>query len=301
MNKFQSWVKAARLRTLPLSLSGIIFGTALANSLGYYNNVIFILALLTTILFQITSNFANDYGDGVKGTDDDRIGPKRMLQSGLLSKNSLKSGILITALLGFLVSFLLLFAAFGFENLIYLLVFLVLSAISIWAAIRYTVGNNPYGYSGLGDLFVFLFFGLLAVLGTEFLFTKQLIALHILPAITIGLLSTAVLNLNNMRDHVQDKFHQKNTVVVKLGFEKAKMYHYFLLVGSFLSLLVYYILSTGTIQGSFFFIAFIPILLHLRKIFLVKRPQLIDPELKKIALSTFLLSILFYLAVNYFY
>ena len=301
MNKFQSWVKAARLRTLPLSLSGIIFGTALANSLGYYNNVIFILALLTTILFQITSNFANDYGDGVKGTDDDRIGPKRMLQSGLLSKNSLKSGILITALLGFLVSFLLLFAAFGFENLIYLLVFLVLSAISIWAAIRYTVGNNPYGYSGLGDLFVFLFFGLLAVLGTEFLFTKQLIALHILPAITIGLLSTAVLNLNNMRDHVQDKLHQKNTVVVKLGFEKAKMYHYFLLVGSFLSLLVYYILSTGTMRGSFFFIAFIPILLHLRKIFLVKRPQLIDPELKKIALSTFLLSILFYLAVNYFY
>lgn len=289
------------MRTLPLSLSGIIFGTALANSLGYSNNLIFILALLTTVLFQITSNFANDYGDGVKGTDEDRIGPKRMLQSGLLSKNSLKTGILVTAIIGFLVSFLLLFEAFGFENLNYLIVFLVLSAISIWAAIRYTVGKNPYGYSGLGDLFVFLFFGLLAVLGTEFLFTKKLVVLHILPAITIGLLSTAVLNLNNLRDHVQDKLHQKNTIVVKLGFERAKMYHYFLLVGSFLSLMLYYVLSKGTMAGSFFFLAFIPILLHLRKIFLVKSPELIDPELKKIALSTFLLSILFYFAVNYFY
>ncbi|WP_420399426.1 1,4-dihydroxy-2-naphthoate polyprenyltransferase [Flagellimonas sp.] len=301
MGNFKAWIQAARLRTLPLSLSGIIVGTALAVFQGQFNSTIFTLALLTTIGFQITSNFANDYGDGVKGTDnEDRIGPARALQSGILSRKALKKGIITAIVLSLILALTLVYIAFGKENLKYILIFSVLGILSIWAAIRYTMGDNPYGYMGLGDIFVFLFFGLLGVLGSMFLYTKSLDWISILPAISIGLLCVGVLNLNNLRDVVSDKKHGKNTLVVKMGFENGKHYHKFLIVLSFFCFLTYAILSIQEIQYWFFLLAFIPIFVHLTKVVRTKEPILLDGELKKLALSTFLLSLLFFMAVKFF-
>lgn len=175
MIKLKSWISAARLRTLPLSISGIITGTAIACYYDKFELSIFLLALLTTVGFQITSNFANDYGDGVKGTDnDERIGPKRALQSGgALSRKELKTGILVTIGINIILVLWLVYTAFGSEQFGVSLSFIVLGALSIWAAIKYTVGKSAYGYrGGLGDLFVFLFFGLLGVLGSMYLYTN---------------------------------------------------------------------------------------------------------------------------------
>ncbi|MEO0902530.1 MAG: 1,4-dihydroxy-2-naphthoate octaprenyltransferase [Bacteroidota bacterium] len=211
MNPFKAWLMAARLRTLPLSISGILMGTALAISANAFNGCILLLALLTTIGFQITSNFANDYGDGVKGTDnEDRIGPARALQSGLITKNNLKIGIILSSLLSLILAFLLLYVAFGLDYMGYFIVFTVLGILSIWAAIKYTMGSKPYGYQGLGDISVFLFFGLLGVLGSLFLYTKTWNWPAVLPAIAIGFLCVGVLNLNNLRDVVSDKKSGKN-------------------------------------------------------------------------------------------
>ncbi|PCJ94110.1 MAG: 1,4-dihydroxy-2-naphthoate octaprenyltransferase [Flavobacteriaceae bacterium] len=301
MTKIKAWINAARLRTLPLSVSGVIIGFSLASFYGYANWSIFTLAILTTIGFQITSNFANDYGDGVKGTDnEDRIGPKRALQSGILSRSELKSGIIISIVVCFLLIITLVYVSFGIEDLVYPLLFVFLGVISIWAAIKYTVGNSAYGYKGLGDIFVFLFFGLLSVLGSLFLFTKYLEVLAILPAITIGLLSTAVLNLNNLRDSEPDKKAGKNTLVVKIGYANGKKYHYALLITAFVCMIFFVFMNYTNWKNIIGLLGFIPIFLHLNRVQKMKEPVLLDPELKKLALSTFLIAILFYIAFNKF-
>jgi len=297
----KAWVQAARLRTLPLSLSGIIVGTALAGMQGYFKTSIFILALLTTIAFQVTSNFANDYGDGVKGVDnEDRIGPARALQSGLLTKNSLKRGIIISVAISMFLAISLIYLAFGKESLQLVLLFFILGVLSVWAAIRYTMGSRPYGYRGLGDVFVFLFFGLLGVLGSMFLYTKALNWVSLLPAITIGMLCVGVLNLNNLRDVVSDKKHGKNTLVVKMGFKNGKLYHLFLVATAFVCLLAFTLIAQIETLRLFYFLAFIPIFIHLRTVMVTAEPIKLDKELKKLALSTFLLAMLFYVAVNNF-
>ncbi len=301
MPKFKAWVNAARLRTLPLSLSGIIVGTAIADLYGYFDWLIFILALCTTISFQVTSNFANDYGDGVKGTDnEDRIGPKRALQSGILSRASLKKGILIAIIIDFILVIALVLIAFKGEQLKYAVIFVALGALSIWASIKYTVGDSAYGYRGLGDAFVFVFFGLLGVVGSTFLYTKFIVWDAIFPAITIGLLSTAVLNLNNLRDFESDRKAGKNTVVVKMGFHNGKRYHGFLLIASLLSLCAFIVVHFQDWSSLLPLLAFIPIFIHLIKIIGIKDAALLDPELKKVALSTFLLALLFYFGFNIF-
>jgi 1,4-dihydroxy-2-naphthoate octaprenyltransferase len=301
LNKLRAWISAARLRTLPLSISGILVGTALANLEGFENPIIFSLSILTTIAFQITSNFANDYGDGLKGTDsDDRVGPKRALQSGILGKKELKNGIVLSIIICLVLSILLIYESFGIENLTYPITFLVLAGLSVWAAIKYTMGDSPYGYRGLGDLFVFIFFGLLGVLGSLFLYSNKIYFAAILPAFAVGLLSVGVLNLNNLRDIVSDKNHGKNTLVVKMGFENGKKYHYALLFISFLCMIFFYLLTFQSYYKLTFFIAYIPIFFHLKKVYKTKLPIELDTELKKLALSTFLLSLLFYIAVNYF-
>ncbi|MEO9892911.1 1,4-dihydroxy-2-naphthoate octaprenyltransferase [Aurantibacter sp.] len=298
MTKIKAWLNAARLRTLPLSVSGIIVGTALAKYHGKSDSLVFTLALLTTIGFQITSNFANDYGDGVKGTDNDtRIGPKRALQAGLLSRKELKNGIIISILISLVFVGFLVFTAFGNEKLEYILLFSVLGFLSIWAAIKYTVGDTAYGYKGLGDLFVFLFFGMLAVLGSMFLYTKFITLISILPAIAIGLLCTAVLNLNNLRDYETDKKSQKNTLVVLMGFENGKKYHYSLVLISFLCTVVFMGISFNNWLLYLPIIAFVLIFVHLFKVYNIKEPVLLDPELKKLALSTFFLAVLIFSAV----
>lgn len=301
MRKSKAWIQAARLRTLPLSLSGIIVGTALARKQGFFELSVFILALLTTVGFQVTSNFANDYGDGVKGADDeDRIGPARALQSGLLTQSGLRKGIIVSSIISMLIAVGLIYLAFGKENLLYILSFFVLGVLCVWAAIRYTMGSEPYGYKGLGDVFVFLFFGLVGVLGSMFLYTKSLDWVSVLPAITIGLLCVGVLNLNNLRDVISDKKHGKNTLVVQMGFENGKRYHLFLITLAFVCLSLYTWIEKIGILHAFYMLAFVPILLHIRKVMITKEPVKLDGELKKLALSTFLLSLLFYVAVNNF-
>lgn len=291
---FKIYVKAARLRTLPLSVSGIIVGSFLAASHGYFNWVIFVLALLTTIGFQIISNFANDYGDGVKGTDNsDRIGPKRAIQSEEISPEQLLKTIKITSFLTLLTAILLIYTAFAKDDFVNLLMFFVLGIASIAAALKYTMGKRAYGYSGFGDFFVFLFFGLLSVCGSYYLFVKQLDLTILLPACSIGFLSIGVLNLNNMRDSVSDAKSGKNTIVVKIGVEFAKYYHYYLLIASFLFASFYSFVFYKSWHQLLFILAYIPIGKHFLVVYRNKRPILLDPELKKLALSTFLFAILF--------
>jgi len=288
----KNFIKAARLRTLPLSISGIILGGFLAVSDGLFNGVIFSLALITTIGFQVISNFANDYGDGVKGTDAIRIGEERMVSSGKISPKQMKKAIMISVILTIIFALFLIYESFGLSNFGYSVLFFILGIVSVVAAIKYTVGNLAYGYSGFGDVFVFLFFGLLSVLGSYFLFTKEIYFLLTLPAISIGLLSTAVLNLNNMRDYQNDKKSKKNTIVVKIGLKAAKRYHYILLLLSFISALSYVVITfTKTVQ-FIFLLAYIPLVIHALFVYNNKEELRLDAELKKVALSTFLFSVL---------
>lgn len=298
MGKFSSWVNAARLRTLPLSISGIIVGTALAANQGYFNIAVFILALGTTLGLQILSNFANDYGDGIKGTDNqDRVGPARALQSGLISPKAMKQGILITAAVTLFMAIWLIYIAFGSEKFYFAVIFFILGVAAITAAIKYTVGSSAYGYRGLGDLFVFIFFGLVAVYGSYFLYTHQLNWKVLFPACSIGLLSAGVLNLNNMRDRLSDEKAGKNTLVVKMGDKGAKNYHYSLIICAILFLLAFTVLTAAAVDDFIYFLAFIPLLLHLKRVVQNKIPALLDPELKILALSTFLISVLFGLGI----
>lgn len=293
------WIQAARLRTLPLSVSGIIVGSFYAMHQGLFDWRIFSLAIVTTLGLQILSNFANDYGDGVKGTDNEtRIGPERAIQSGVISIKQMKNGIILTSVLTFLVAVLLIYISFGKENFLYTLLFLVLGITSIAAALKYTIGNSAYGYRGLGDVFVFLFFGLLSVLGSYFLYAKQLDWVLMLPACAVGLLSAGVLNLNNMRDELSDRASNKNTLVVKIGGKKAKAYHFVIVILAMLALLIFAFLKDFRPVQYLFLIGFITVLLHLKRISNYQNPKQYDPELKVLALSTFLISVLLSIVLN---
>ncbi|MBD0725467.1 1,4-dihydroxy-2-naphthoate octaprenyltransferase [Flavobacterium sp. L1I52] len=296
------WIEAARLRTLPLSVSGIIVGSmyALAHPTDeiltpteVFNWRLFGFAILTTLGLQILSNFANDYGDGMKGTDnEDRIGPKRAIQSGVITPAAMKRAIIITSFLTFLSAIALIYYAFGYQHLFYSVFYLVLGILAILSAIRYTVGNTAYGYRGYGDLFVFVFFGLVSTLGVNFLYSKQLDFVLVLPAMAIGFLSVGVLNLNNMRDEASDKKVGKNTIVVKIGGEKAKKYHYFLIIGAMVLVLLFAVISEFKFDQYLFLLAYIPLTKHLITVSKNQEPKDLDPELKRVALSTFLLCIL---------
>ena len=304
------WIQAARLRTLPLSVSGIIVGSmyALAHPTNkiltpteVFNWRIFGLALLTTLGLQILSNFANDYGDGMKGTDnEDRVGPKRAIQSGAISPEAMKRAIVLTASLTLISAMLLIYYAFRDTNIGYSLFYLVLGILAIASAIRYTIGNTAYGYRGYGDLFVFVFFGLVSTLGVNFLYSKQLSFDLFLPATAIGLLSVGVLNLNNMRDEASDRKSNKNTIVVKIGGAKAKKYHYFLVVSAMALVLIFAIIDEFHFDQYLFLLAYIPLTKHLITVYKNQETRALDTELKKLALSTFALSILLALCMIFF-
>nr|WP_314835956.1 1,4-dihydroxy-2-naphthoate octaprenyltransferase [uncultured Flavobacterium sp.] len=305
------WIEAARLRTLPLSVSGIIVGSmyALAHPTDnvltpteVFNWRLFGFAILTTLGLQILSNFANDYGDGMKGTDNqDRVGPKRAIQSGVISPESMKRAIILTSVLTLISAIILIYYAFRDTNLGYSLFYLVLGILAIASAIRYTVGNSAYGYRGFGDVFVFVFFGLVSTLGVNFLYSKQLDLVLILPATAIGFLSVAVLNLNNMRDEASDRKSGKNTLVVKMGAANAKIYHYFLIVAAMVLILVFALLSDFHFDQYLFLIAYIPLTKHLVNVYKNQDTRALDPELKKVALSTFALSVLLALCMIFFF
>ena len=295
MLKFKTWISAARLRTLPLSISGILVGTGIAVREDFFNGNILIFALLTTLGLQVLSNFANDYGDGVKGTDNkDRIGPVRALQSGIISDKEMKKAMIFTSIITLIFAGILIFIAFEKEEIFNVILFFGLGILAVIAAIKYTVGKTAYGYRGLGDIFVFLFFGLLSTVGSYFLYTKSLNSAAWIMASIIGLLSTAVLNLNNMRDRESDQKANKITLAVKLGENKAKKYHFALILIS-LALSFVYILENSSYINWFILIAFIPLLLHLKVVKNNKIPKNLDPELKKVALSTVLFALLYLL------
>ena len=289
---FKSWIKAARLRTIPLSISGILVGSAAALLKNEFNVSLFTLAILTTVCYQLLSNFANDYGDGIKGIDnDERLGPKRIFQSELISIDGLRQGIFIISCVAILLTILLVYSAFGLSKTA--LTFLVLGLFAILAAIRYTVGSNAYGYMGFGDLFVFLFFGCVSVLGSHYLYTFEFDFSLIFPAISIGLLSVGVLNINNMRDRVNDKNCGKITIAVRLGAEKAAVYQLGLVGFPVILTVVYGLIYHAIAFVVMSLIMLIPISLHISVVFQKQNEKNLDPELKKIALLTFLYAISF--------
>ena len=295
------WIEAARVRTLPLSVSGIIVGSFYAMSQAMFNWKIVIFSLLTTLGLQILSNFAKDYGDGIKGTDnEDRVGPKRAIQSGVISPQQMKTAIKITAVITLVFALLLIYFSFKESYLLYSLFFFVLGILAIASAIRYTVGKGAYGYSGYGDVFVFVFFGLVSTFGVYFMFSKEIDWLLLLPATAIGFLSVGVLNLNNMRDEASDRKAGKNTIVVKMGGAWAKKYHFFLVLSAMVFMLAFAYLNDFHLDQYIFVVAYFPLTSHLMTVYKNKEPRNLDPELKKLAISTFLLSVLLALALIYF-
>jgi len=291
--KFIAWLSAIRLRTLPLALSSILMGSFMAADDKKFDVWVFILAALTTIFLQILSNLANDYGDSIHGADHvDRKGPKRAIQMGWIKPSEMRIGLIITTLLAFLSGIVLLIYAFPiFSGMI--IVFLFLGIASIFAAMAYTLGKKPYGYAGLGDLFVLIFFGIVGVMGTYFLHTKNLQWLTLLPALSSGFLATAVLNVNNIRDIESDKRARKMSIPVRIGRNNAIYYQAFLLSGNFLTATFYMILNDKHII-QFFFLLTIPLfLLNINDLKKKTQPQQLDPSLKKLSLSILLFTVLY--------
>ena len=290
IKKIKYWIQASRIETLPLSISGIIVGSFYAFYNYSFDKIIFVLSIITAISFQILSNFANDYGDGVLGTDNNRIGPKRVIASGKLTLEELKKGIIVNVFISITFSYSLI--KYSFKNdYLFIVIFLILSIFSILAAIKYTMGKSPYGYYGFGDIFVFIFFGLLSVFGSYFLQTNSIdYEVYILGSI-IGFLCVGVLNLNNIRDIENDSKMNKKTIPTRIGFRYAKFYHYFLIIAPIL--LIFTFSTKFKISNNLIFIivGILPITFHLFKVIQAKSPIEFKPLLKQLAISTFFFSI----------
>lgn len=307
----KNYIHAARLRTLPLSMSGIIMGAFIARwRLGEQGQAwdwqIFALAILVTLLYQILSNFANDYGDGIKGTDQMRStnAEARAVASGKITAQQMKNAMLITAFLSLLATVGLLYKAFFPDFMQEFWVFIGLGVACILAAIGYTVGKKPYGYLGLGDVMVFIFFGWVSVGGSYFLFTKSWSWDVLLPASAVGLFSAAVLNLNNMRDIESDAISGKKSLALRLGFKKAMIYQMILMQLPMILLLIFLMLNGFHEKGNYYaFMAMImmfPLAGVRRKIMQVKSPHELDPFLKQVGIITFVTSVLMAIGLNYF-
>lgn len=305
------WIKAARLRTLPLSLSGIIMGAFIAKwrlyrEGGIWDWKIFALALLVTLLYQILSNYANDYGDGVKGTDAKRINEAeaRAVASGKITAKQMKNAVILFSALSFIATVALLYVAFIPEYMNEFYIFIGLGVASILAAIGYTVGKKPYGYMGLGDIFVFIFFGLVSVCGSYFLFTKTFSWDMLLPGTAVGMMSMAVLNLNNMRDIESDKLSGKNSFALRIGFKNAMIYEMILLNLPLILILAFLGINGFFKQQNYY--AFIVMILMFpltklrRSIMSVKEPKELDQYLKQVGIMTFIMAILTAAGLNLF-
>ncbi len=306
------WINAARLRTLPLSMSGIILGSFIAKwrlteKGAAWDWTIFALAILVTLLYQILSNFANDYGDGIKGTDHLRtsVAEPRAVASGKITATQMRNAVILFSILSLIATVALLYVAFFKHNLIQeFYIFVGLGIASILAAVGYTIGKKPYGYIGLGDIFVFVFFGLLSVCGSYFLFMKTFHWDLLLPATAVGMLSVAVLNLNNMRDIESDAQSGKKTLALRLGFKRAMVYEIILLQLPLLLMLVFMMMNGLHTQGKYyafiFFILMLPMTGLRRKIMDVKEPKDLDPFLKQVGIMTLTMAILVAFGLNYF-
>lgn len=294
MEKLHSWFVALRIRTLPLAISGVLMGIFLSEFYSFVDYTVSILAVITSVLLQILSNLANDYGDFIKGTDNEsRIGPERMTQSGRISASGMKKAIIITAFLSLLSGMFLI--KYGLKDILSIssLSFLFIGLLAIAAAIKYTVGKKAFGYSGLGDLFVFIFFGLVSVIGTYYLNTKQINAYIFMPAAAIGLLSVAVLNLNNMRDILNDKNSGKITIAVRLGMKRAKIYHFVIIALAFILALLFTILQFESYLQFLFLLTLQLFIKDLSRIKKIKDAKDLDPFLRKQSINTFLFTLIF--------
>uniref|UniRef100_UPI00404821EE 1,4-dihydroxy-2-naphthoate polyprenyltransferase n=1 Tax=Algoriphagus sp. TaxID=1872435 RepID=UPI00404821EE len=289
--KKEAWLHAVRLRTLPLALASIFAGSFLANWQNEFRSEVLVLASLTTVFLQILSNLSNDYGDTVHGADSSsRKGPIRAVQSGLISLPEMKRAMILLVFLSLVSGVSLIYLSL--PNWSYFLGFLALGLLAIWAAIRYTSGSNPYGYGGLGDISVFLFFGLVGVLGTFFLHSLQANPLVVLIACSLGCFSTAVLNINNIRDIDSDQLAGKRSIPVRIGKSRAITYHWTLIGVAYACLLAFAILSQA--YGSFLAVVSLPWMLHIGiGIQNATSAEKTDPYLKQMALSTLLWTLLF--------
>ena len=294
MMNLKVWMKAFRLRTLPLALSSAILGSFLALAHGNFRWNVFILASLTTLFLQILSNLANDYGDTVHGVDNiNRIGPMRITQHGLVTQKQMRFMIVFFIILSLTSGTCLILLNLKMIGIRNILIFFILGFSAIFAAIKYTVGKNPYGYVGLGDVFVFMYFGLIGVAGTYFLHTHNFDPWVLLPAAAIGLLSSGVLNLNNLRDIENDALSGKRTLVVRIGRKAAKIYHIALLSLSFILSVIYTLKYYGSLY-QFLFILTLPLfIMNIKVVIQNSNPIDLNNELKKLAFSTFIFSITF--------
>jgi len=287
------WLSAFRLRTLPLALSCIGMGSFLAASVGSFNGVILSLCISTTICLQILSNLANDYGDTMNGADsEEREGPSRAVQSGAISLKAMKLAIGVFVGLSLVSGLSLLYTAFGFDWQS-LLFFFALGILSIVAAITYTAGRKPYGYAGLGDLSVLLFFGLVGVMGSSYLYTHTIHWSFVLPAMSCGLFSVAVLNINNIRDIESDKKAGKYSIPVRIGREKAVIYHWVLIILGIAASVIFVALNYNNYY-QWLFVLIIPLFIkNGLGVAKHKEAKAIDPYLKQMAMSTLLFVLLF--------
>ena len=296
--KLKTWWKAARPRTVLLSLSGVMMGGFLTASTGFWHPLPLVLAALTAILLQILSNLANDYGDFKKGLDnDERTGPQRVMQSGELTEKQMRHGLIVVGILTLIFGGALLLSTWSHIGWKELVIFSALGLAAIAAALLYTLGRHPYGYRGLGDLFCFLFFGWVAVVGTYYLVTSRFEILVMLPASAMGFLSNAVLNINNMRDYENDKSKGKNTLAVKLGLKNAFLYHIFLIVGAFVCLTVFCWLHHVSCYTYLFWLLFPLFLMDLVTLKRKFESGHLDPLLPKQVVKTFLLTLFFGLLI----
>ena len=288
------WISAFRPRTLPLALASILTGGFLAQATGHFNGPVVALAALTTILLQILSNLANDYGDSQNGADSvHRQGPLRAVQSGAITPAEMKRAMWGFGLAALASGIALLLLALGFAGVWVLLAFFVLGLSAIWAAVNYTAGSNPYGYAGLGDVSVFLFFGIVGVCGTYFLQARSLPLAVLLPAAALGCFATAVLNVNNIRDIASDKLAGKITVPVRLGPQHARRYHWLLLLLGVGAAVVYVALNYHSPWQWLFLLSLPLFLFNARQIWARQESMHIDPLLKQMALSTLVFTLLF--------
>ena len=296
ISRSQAWLESLRPKTLPLAFSAIIVGIALAWWQGHFDLPVAALALVTAGLLQILSNLANDYGDAVKGSDKpDRLGPLRGMQKGVITQAQMKKALTITVALICLSGLALLMASY--QSMEDFVGFLVLGLLSIVAAITYTVGTRPYGYIGLGDISVLIFFGWLSVIGSWYLQSHTVEAIMFLPATACGLLATAVLNINNLRDIDSDRENGKNTLAVRLGPVNARRYHACLLMGTLLCLALFNLLAVHTLWGWLFILATPLLLKQARFVMSHRTPADMRPMLERTVKGALLTNLLFAIGI----
>ena len=291
MSKVRAYITSFRLRTLPLSLSGVLLGSLLAASDVFFKTTTFVWAMLTTVALQILSNLANEVGDLTKGTDNEhRLGPIRSAQSGALSMREMVQAMIVFGVIAIITGSLLIYEAFrDLLNWKSIALFIAGGA-SIVAAVKYTVGKSAYGYRGLGDLFVFIFFGLVSVMGSYFAMSGVLPWICVLPAAAIGFLSSGVLNMNNIRDIENDSVCGKRTIPVILGIRGAKIYHFVITLLAVICLVVYTILHSAGWTGYLFLLTLPLLAMHLKSVYRGEGRAL-DSQLKFLSITTLLIAL----------